>query len=88
MTKIQESESILNTSKEKQQITYKGTPIEPSADFSAETADGRRTDLNIQNQNEKGEVTTNATEIQRAIRDYDEQPYANEMNNLENWTNS
>ena len=33
--------------------------------------------------NEKGEVTTDNTEIQRIIRDYYEQPYGNKMDNLE-----
>ena len=33
--------------------------------------------------NEKGEVTTNTAEIQRIMRDYDKQLYANKMDNLE-----
>ena len=33
--------------------------------------------------NEKGEVITDSKEIQRIIRDYCEQPYANKMDNLE-----
>ena len=33
--------------------------------------------------NEKGEVTTDTAEIQRIMRDYCKQLYANKMNNLE-----
>ena len=33
--------------------------------------------------NEKGEVTTNTAEIQRIMRDYYKQLYANKMDNLE-----
>ena len=33
--------------------------------------------------NEKGEVTTYTAEIQRIMRDYYKQPYANKMDNLE-----
>ena len=37
--------------------------------------------------NENGKVTTNTTEIQRIIRDYHQQLYANKMDNLEKMEN-
>ena len=37
MAKTKDKERILKAAREKQQITYKGTPIRLSADFSAET---------------------------------------------------
>jgi len=42
LTKIKHKEKILKTAREKKQITYKGTPIRLSADFSAETPQARR----------------------------------------------
>jgi hypothetical protein len=33
--------------------------------------------------NVNGEITTNTTEIQEAIRDYFENPYSNKLENLE-----
>ena len=38
--------------------------------------------------NEKGEVTTDIAEIQRIIRDYYKQLYANKMDTWKKWTNS
>ena len=40
MTKIKER--LLKATREKQQITYKGTPIRPLDDFPAETLQARR----------------------------------------------
>ena len=37
VTKIKYKEKIVKAKREKQQITYKGTPIRISANFSAET---------------------------------------------------
>ena len=37
LTKIKDKGKILKATREKQQITYKGTPIRLSADFAAQT---------------------------------------------------
>ena len=42
MAKVKNKERVLKTVREKQQITYKGTPIRLSADFLAETLPVRR----------------------------------------------
>ena len=41
LTKIKDKSKILKTTGEKRQITYKGTPIRLSADFSTETLQAR-----------------------------------------------
>ena len=46
-TKINDKEKLLKATREKQQITYKGTPIRLIADFSAETLQARRKWQNI-----------------------------------------
>ena len=42
LTKIKDKEIILKAAREKKQVTCKETPIRLSADFSAETLQGRR----------------------------------------------
>ena len=42
LTKIKHKEKILKAAREKQQMTYKGTPIMLTADLSAETLQARR----------------------------------------------
>ena len=42
MAKVKDKERILKEAREKQRLDYKGTPIRPSADFSAETLQARR----------------------------------------------
>ena len=42
VAKIKDKEKLLKAAREKQQITYKGTPIRVTADFSAETLQARR----------------------------------------------
>ena len=42
MTKIKGKEELLKAAREKRQITYKGTPIRLTADFSVETLQARR----------------------------------------------
>ena len=41
LTKIKDKNKLLKATKEKLQITYKGTPIRLTADFSAETLQAR-----------------------------------------------
>ena len=48
---------------------------------------GEKTQIN-RIRNEKGEVTTDTAEIQKIMRDYYKQLYANKMDHLEKWTNS
>ena len=42
MAKIKDKEKLLKAAREKRPITYKGTPIGLTADFSAETLQARR----------------------------------------------
>ena len=42
LTKIKDKEKLSKATREKRQITYKGTPIRLTADFSAETLQARR----------------------------------------------
>ena len=42
LAKIKDKEKLLKAAREKRQITYKGTPMRLSADFSAETPQARR----------------------------------------------
>ena len=42
LTKNKEKEKLLKATREKREITYKGTPIRLTADFSAETLQARR----------------------------------------------
>ena len=42
LTKIKHKEKLFKAAREKQKITYKGTPIRSTADFSAETLQARR----------------------------------------------
>ena len=42
LTKIKDKDKMLKATREKQQITYKGTPIKLSADFSIKTLQARR----------------------------------------------
>ena len=47
LTKLKNKDKTLKAAREKQQITYKGTPIGVSADFSAETLQPRSNWHNI-----------------------------------------
>ena len=48
---------------------------------------GGKTQIN-RIKNQKGEVTTDTAEIQRIMRDYYKQLYANKMGTWKKWTNS
>ena len=41
MAKVSDKERILKAARKKQNVTYKGTPIRISADFSSETLTGQ-----------------------------------------------
>ena len=60
LTKIKDKEKLLKATREKQQITYKGTPIRLTADFSAETLQARR-DWHDIFSDEREEPTTKIT---------------------------
>ena len=47
LTKIKDKEKLLKATREKQQLTYKGTPVRLTADSSAETLQARREWHNI-----------------------------------------
>ena len=47
LAKIKDKEKLLKAAREKREITYKGTPIRLTADFSAETLQARREWHNI-----------------------------------------
>ena len=42
MAKVSDKERFVKAAREKQNVTYKGTPIRLSADFSTETLQARR----------------------------------------------
>ena len=42
MVKFQDKERILKVAREKQEVTYKGAPIRPAADFSMEMLQAKR----------------------------------------------
>ena len=58
LTKIKNKEKILKAAREKKQVTYKGTPIRLSANFSAETLQAKREWHDILNVM-KGKKTSN-----------------------------
>ena len=49
MAKVKDKERILKTAREKQRVSYKGTPIKLSDDFSTEMLQARRDSQDIFN---------------------------------------
>ena len=66
LTKLKDRDKILKATKEKQQITYKGTPIRLSAEFSAEILQTRWEAQCIQS-DEKEKPTTKNSLLSKAL---------------------
>ena len=67
LTKIKDKEKILKAAREKKQVTYKGTPIRLSADFSAETLQARREWHDILNMMKGKKTSTKITLPSKAL---------------------
>ena len=67
LTKNKDKEKILKAAREKKQITFKGTPIRLSADFSAETLQARREWHDILNCDERKKPPTKITLPSKAL---------------------
>ena len=74
LSKVKMKERILRTMRQKHQVTYKRKHIKLTADFSAETPQARLIKKKGEKnqidtiKNDKGDITTDPTEIQTTIR--------------------